>query len=235
MRQWGGFAALRAKPKLLGAGVLFEKPNTPNGTLTQVLNPELRRSAFYLPLGNERVRGYLMYEPWQMDRLQGAEKLHRFIDESVKTGLSREFFDGIRLVGPLASFDMTENWVEHPYQKGVALLGDAAGASDPTWGQGLSLTLRDARVLSESLLADDDWERASNNYASTHDNYFQALLRIHEWLFDLFLLAGDEAEKRRARALPILATEPDRIPDHNFSGPELRSDDDVRRRFFGEA
>jgi hypothetical protein len=28
--------------------------------------------------------------------------------------------------------------------------------------------------------------------------------------------------------------EPERFPDHTFSGPDLPSDDSVRRRFFGE-
>jgi 2-polyprenyl-6-methoxyphenol hydroxylase-like FAD-dependent oxidoreductase len=50
------------------------------------------------------------------------------------------YFDGAEPRGPLPSFDLTETWVNHPYRDGVALIGDAAGASDPVWGQGLSLT-----------------------------------------------------------------------------------------------
>jgi menaquinone-9 beta-reductase len=30
---------------------------------------------------------------------------------------------------------MTETWVEHPYRDGLALIGDAAGSTDPTWGR----------------------------------------------------------------------------------------------------
>jgi menaquinone-9 beta-reductase len=40
-------------------------------------------------------------------------------------------------IGPLASFDVSDTWVEHPYRDGVALLGDAAATTDPTYGQGL--------------------------------------------------------------------------------------------------
>jgi hypothetical protein len=29
-------------------------------------------------------------------------------------------------------------------------------------------------------------------------------------------------------------SEPDRVPDHVFSGPELPNDEHARRRFFGE-
>jgi flavin-dependent dehydrogenase len=46
-----------------------------------------------------------------------------------------ETYEGTRLLGPLASFDMTETWVHHPYRDGRVLIGDAAGASDPTWGR----------------------------------------------------------------------------------------------------
>jgi 2-polyprenyl-6-methoxyphenol hydroxylase-like FAD-dependent oxidoreductase len=51
---------------------------------------------------------------------------------------------------------MTETWVDHPYRDGLVLVGDAAAASDPTWGQGLSLTSRDVRVLAEKLLSAND-------------------------------------------------------------------------------
>jgi 2-polyprenyl-6-methoxyphenol hydroxylase-like FAD-dependent oxidoreductase len=47
---------------------------------------------------------------------------------------------------------------EHPYRDGIALIGDAA-ASDPAYGQGMSLTLRDARVLREYLVTTEDGVR----------------------------------------------------------------------------
>jgi 2-polyprenyl-6-methoxyphenol hydroxylase-like FAD-dependent oxidoreductase len=136
--------------------------------------------------------------------------------------------------GPLASFDMTETWVDHPYRDGLAMIGDAAGASDPSWGQGLSLTLRDARVLAENLLSGDDWPAAANNYASAHDGYFNTERIVGQWVFDLLFQQGFGADQRRERALPLLAAEPDRFPDHFFSGPELPCDENVRKRFFGE-
>src|SRR6185312_13278633 len=187
-----------------------------------------------LPIGNGLMRGYIMYPTAQIERLQGTADVPRFVDESIKSGLDSEFFAGARAVGPLASFDMTETWVEHPYRDGVALLGDAAGSSDPTFGQGLSVTLRDVRLLSENLRASDDWESEGNRYAEVRTAYFKRLIEVHQWIFDLFLGAGPEADKLRERALPLLATEPERVPDHNFSGPDLPCDDDVRRRFFGE-
>ena len=39
-------------------------------------------------------------------------------------------------IGPLATFDRADTWVEHPYKEGVVLVGDAAATTDPTYGQG---------------------------------------------------------------------------------------------------
>jgi 2-polyprenyl-6-methoxyphenol hydroxylase-like FAD-dependent oxidoreductase len=232
-RAWGGFANVRGKPKLLGAGVLFENLSIDAGTSIQMINPFLGRIAYLFPQGAGRGRAYLMYEK-ELPRLQSENDNSRFVDECVKTGIPLETYVGARQIGPLASFDMTENWVEHPYRSGLALLGDAAGSSDPTWGQGLSLTMRDVRVLSENLLAGDDWDRAGHEYADARDRYFKNVITVGDWFFDQFLARGPEADSRRERAFPLMMTEPNRVPDHLVSGPDLPCDDQVRQRFFGE-
>ena len=175
-----------------------------------------------------------MYGSSLSDRLQGAGDVSRFIDESIKAGLPGRGYTAARAVGPLASFDMTETWVEHPYRDGVVLIGDAAGSSDPTWGQGLSITLRDVRELSERLRVNHDWDLASHQYARAHDAYFQTGLRVQGWHFDLMFDEGAEAVRLREHAFPLLAAEPDRMPDQAFSGLDLPSDQKVRMRFFGQ-
>jgi len=124
--------------------------------------------------------------------------------------------------------------VDHPYRDGVALIGDAAASSDPTWGQGLSLTIRDARVLRDALLAHHDWNATGLAYAQEHDRHYGVTHRVDTWYADLFLEIGPEADARRSRAMPLLAREPERLPDSPTSGPEVASDDSVRARFFGE-
>jgi 2-polyprenyl-6-methoxyphenol hydroxylase-like FAD-dependent oxidoreductase len=130
---------------------------------------------------------------------------------------------------------MTETWVDHPYRHGLVLVGDAAAASDPTWGQGLSLTSRDVRVLAEKLLSANDWDAAAHSYAEDHDRYFNVTREVGQCLFDIFLAQGPEYDRLRERALPRLMTEPDRVPDHIWSGPEMPFDEDVRKRFYGES
>ena len=187
-----------------------------------------------VPLGGGRARAYLVYEAAAAHRISGDAALSRFLTESVETGVPPEFYANARAAGPLATFNGADHWVDHPYRNGVVLIGDAATSSDPTFGQGLSLTMRDVRVLRDKLLADSDWEAACNAYADEHDRHYGAIHRVSAWWNTVFWERGEEAELRRARVLPMLAQEPSRIPDHFFGGPDLPADETVRRRLFGE-
>jgi 2-polyprenyl-6-methoxyphenol hydroxylase-like FAD-dependent oxidoreductase len=125
--------------------------------------------------------------------------------------------------------------VDHPYRNGIALIGDAAASSDPSWGQGLSLTLCDARVLRDALLADDDWEAAGHAYGDEHDRYFGVVHMVEDWLTQFFYETSPEAHARRARAFPLIAQDPTRVPDTLMSGPEMTVvNEETRRRLFGE-
>jgi hypothetical protein len=50
----------------------------------------------------------------------------------------------------------------------------------------------------------------------------------------VFQRLGPEADARRARALPLIAQDPTRVPDVLFSGPEFSLNASSRARFFGE-
>jgi 2-polyprenyl-6-methoxyphenol hydroxylase-like FAD-dependent oxidoreductase len=58
-----------------------------------------------------------------------------------------------RAIGPFNSFLKEDHWTENPTAAGVVLVGDAAGHNDPIIGQGLSIALRDVRLVSETILA----------------------------------------------------------------------------------
>ncbi len=168
-------------------------------------------------------------------RLSGRQHIRDFIAACVETGVPAEWFEGAEVAGPLATFEGADRWVDHPYREGVALIGDAAAATDPSWGCGLSLTLRDVRVLRDRLLASEDWAAAARSYAEEHDRYYGALHRIEGWLTELVYELGPEADARRDRVLPLHAEERDRRPDLLGLGPESPSDEAARRRFFGES
>jgi 2-polyprenyl-6-methoxyphenol hydroxylase-like FAD-dependent oxidoreductase len=187
VRKWAGFPLQQDPEQLLIAGVMLDNmPLPPDDTNYVVFNVPLGQEALLFPQGQGRVRAYFVYRTHERARLQGATDLSRFVEESIRAGAPAEWFAGVRAIGPLATFDGAATWVEHPYQDGVVLLGDAAGASDPTWGQGLSLTLRDVRVLRDYLLRHEDWETAGHAYAGEHDRYFNVIHTANNCMTEMF-------------------------------------------------
>jgi len=233
-RRWRPFEVKQDPPFLMIAGVLVDNMETPEDTGLIYMNPGISQGSYLFPQGGGRVRAYSAYPVTAGYRLQGDKDLPRFIDESVNAGAPRSIFDGILPMGPLASFEAADTWVEHPCADGVVLVGDAAASNDPSWGQGLSITLRDVRVLRDRLLDGADWDRAGHDYAREHDRHYGVIHEVTQAFKDMFMRGGPEADARRGRALPAIAQNPMRVPDHLFSGPDLPWNAEVRRVFFGE-
>jgi 2-polyprenyl-6-methoxyphenol hydroxylase-like FAD-dependent oxidoreductase len=234
VRKWAAFPVRRDPARILFSGVVFDDLPAADDAGQLAMQPDIGRISLLFPQGGGRVRAYVGYHK-DADPPRGTEAdLARFVAESTRAGIDARLYTGARAAGPLATFDGADAWVEHPYRAGVVLVGDAAATSDPTWGQGMSLTLRDVRTLRDRLLADDDWPAAADTYAVEHDRYYGVVHAADQWFADLFMELGPEAEARRARALPLIATDATRIPDVPFSGPDLPVDDTTRRRFFGE-
>ena len=116
--------------------------------------------------------------------------------------------------GPLATFDGRTTWAESAYRHGVALLGDAAANTDPTWGQGLSMALRDARILLEQLLSNDDWHAAGQAYAEARRPYFNVVHTMENWQTQLLMDTGPDADAIRARRPAKLARRSHPQPRH---------------------
>jgi 2-polyprenyl-6-methoxyphenol hydroxylase-like FAD-dependent oxidoreductase len=234
VRSSARFPVLRDPEDVMIAGILLENVAAAEDTLQGIYNFALGHLVVVGPQGGGRVRMYLCYHDATQARFQGPGDLARFVDGCKKTGASAALFENARQVGPLATFGCAHSWVDHPYRDGVALVGDTATSSDPTWGQGLSLTLRDARVLRDHLMQSDDWDAAGHAYAEKHDGYAGRLHTFHKWMTAMYLAAGPDADARRARAMPLIAKDPSRQPDALFVGPDLPVDEAARKRFFGE-
>jgi 2-polyprenyl-6-methoxyphenol hydroxylase-like FAD-dependent oxidoreductase len=235
VRRWGNFTVRRDSDRLIIAGVLLEGgEGYREDAIYLMLNPVLFRGVFIITQGDRRFRAYLVYRSDDDLQMRGVEALPRFVAGCIECRVPPEFYANAKPAGPLASFQGADSWVDHPYSSGVVLIGDAAAASDPTWGQGLSLTLRDVRVLRDFLLADENWDLAARGYASEHDRYYGALHTWEDWYTSFFFDRGEQANARRAKAMPLIMEDPSRVPDHLFCGPDLPIDDSVRRRFFAE-
>jgi 2-polyprenyl-6-methoxyphenol hydroxylase-like FAD-dependent oxidoreductase len=228
------FQVLRDPEDRMIAGILLENVPAAEDTLQGIYNFGLGQLVVVAPQGGGRVRMYLCYHDATQARFQGLGDLARFVEGCKKTGANTALFEDVRQAGPLATFGCAHSWVDHPFRDGVALLGDSAASSDPTWGQGLSLTMRDARVLRDHLMRTDDWSAAGHAYADEHDDYAGRMHTFHQWMTAIYLATGSEADARRARAMPLIAKDPSRQPDSLFVGPDLPVDEAVRKRFFGE-
>jgi menaquinone-9 beta-reductase len=234
-RKWGGFAVQEQSNPYYMAGVLLTEVEAPADTIYFLFNPAIGMCAVLVPLGDSQFRAYLIYPKANGYRLQGDSMLGQFISESPRVYPPlAEYYAEAKNIGPLASFDASDSWVEHPYKDGVALVGDAAATTDPTYGQGLSLALRDARTLRDELSRDSDWAAAASRYADQRRVYFRTCRTVEGWLRTLFLDPCPEAAALRAKAMPRIAEDPTRVADHVNSGLDLPLNEHVRARMFGE-
>jgi 2-polyprenyl-6-methoxyphenol hydroxylase-like FAD-dependent oxidoreductase len=137
--------------------------------------------------------------------------------------------------GPLGFFPNADVPVDRVTDDGIALIGDAAGANDPTQGHGLSLVFRDVRTLRDRLAADP--VTAMESYGAQRLAYY-GILRAHaSWAAPLLAGTGSTLEALREQVRRARESDPSAEGFGNLlaTGPtNQRTDDATRSRFFGE-
>ena len=234
MRRLGGFDVRVDADHTMVAGVLLDDVPTSDDATHLWLNPELGLFVLIFPQGNGRARAYVCYPAGTGENLSGERMITRFAEQATNAGAPAENYAKARVSGPLVTFNGALARVEHAYHNGVALIGDAAAATDPTWGQGLSLTVRDARVLRDHLLQHEDWNEAGHAYAREHNVYCDVVHTFENWTTQVLLDTGPESEARRARAFSSWQRDRNSHPDMLLNGPHKTLDEAARKRFFGE-
>jgi 2-polyprenyl-6-methoxyphenol hydroxylase-like FAD-dependent oxidoreductase len=235
VRKWGGFESSEEQGGNQLAGVLLENYSGSPDTSTAVFNPFMGRVVFIFPQGGGKARAYLGSRTDKADRLQGDADFRTLIEGSVQTGAAAALYEGVTQAGPVATFLGFDSWVKHPYKDGIALVGDAAQTSDQTWGQGLSITFKDARLLRDALLATDDWDAAGHKYAEAANESFQHVRLVEDWMTQVMMDQSAEANAIRSKVLPGMATGTLTLPDTHIAGPDLApADDAARKAMFGD-
>jgi menaquinone-9 beta-reductase len=234
VRKWGNFEKRSDPERLFISGVLLEDMNVERDGLYWLINTEVGQEASLFPQADGRVRAYFVHRAEESFRMHGRDDVAAFIEKCIAIGAPADYYAGAEACGPLATFCASDSWVEHPYKNGVALVGDAAAASDPAWGQGTALAVRDVRILCDQLCSHDDWDRGGHAYAAEHDRHYGAIHTVTEWLTDMFYAGGEEADETRRRALPVIASDGTRMPSHVTDGPDMPVNETVKRRFFAE-
>jgi 2-polyprenyl-6-methoxyphenol hydroxylase-like FAD-dependent oxidoreductase len=233
VRSWASLPVSRDPDRLVIAGLLCEGVPAPENATHHGVGGE--GATLVAPLGQQRARVYFMYRKDGGARgLAGERRVGDFLSFCGTSGVPGEWCAVAKAAGPLAEFNGADHWVGHPARDGVVLIGDAAAATDPDWGTGLSLTLLDVLTLRDCLLSNSDWEVAIHQYAVGHDRYHKSLHDLTQAFAELLWTPGHEADARRNRVLPRLLTDPRGLPDLIGLGPESRMDDEAQRLLFGE-
>jgi len=215
-RKWVGFTVAEQMHDYYMAGVLLSDVTSPPDTMYFVFNPQFDMCIGLIPIGKNRHRAYYTMEY----RLQGTQVIDLFFRESARCYAPlADYYAAAKCIGPLASFDVSELWVEHPHRDGVVLMGDAASTSDPTYGQGLSLALRGARVLLDELSANHNWTAAASHYAEKHRRWRGACCTVEGWFRTLFQDPSSQSAALREKAMPLITEDPTRVPRSHLQRP----------------
>lgn len=157
VREAAGIVLHQDKPHHWFAGLLVEGVEGWADDL-QAIGTEGDFGFLAFPQGNGRVRVYGGYALEEARRFAGPEGPRRFLDAfAVNCSPENRSLVAGRPAGPLFSYINADSWTDAPFAEGAVLIGDAAGWNDPIIGQGLSITYRDVRIVSEILLGGDDW------------------------------------------------------------------------------
>ena len=199
-----------------------------------ILNDKVDGVTPLFPQGDGFARAYVFAQGDAAASYAGPGGYQRFIATAIKMGIPEDVIGEAEQAGPLAAFVADDSWIEHSAGDGFVLIGDAAGISDPTWGMGLALAFRDARVLAEALAGNDEWAVAADAYATERRRYFETVQTAESWMSELTLTRGAAARRRRLRAMRLWAKNPSRALDLPGLGPAVDISETARERFFGE-
>jgi 2-polyprenyl-6-methoxyphenol hydroxylase-like FAD-dependent oxidoreductase len=228
-----GLALRETRPTTMGGGMLVDGLDAwPADQASLGTEGDLYHLVF--PRAHGRARLYLLHDVAQRGRFAGPDRQARFLDAFQFRCLpDAEVFRSGRPAGPCAFYPMNDTWTDVPCAPGVVLIGDAAGWNDPIIGQGLSIALRDVRMVADVVRAGPDRSvTAFTPYVQERQERMRRLrlaAKIQTALVATFTPSG--AARRKAfytvfRTDPVLGGPrlaaqlgPERVPAEAF-GPE---------------
>jgi 2-polyprenyl-6-methoxyphenol hydroxylase-like FAD-dependent oxidoreductase len=191
---------------------------------------------FVFPEQNHRARAYVVL------RDDALEPVRRDPSGQASLELLRSVLDPARLVdaqpaGPQGVFSNADSWAAAYAVPGLLLIGDAAGANDPSQGHGLAATMRDVRELRDAIANDGLSDATLARVQATISGYRETLRIVGRWNACLWMTIGAEADARRETSLAARADDPDSggFAQIFSRGPrDLIADAEARCRYFGE-
>jgi menaquinone-9 beta-reductase len=182
-----------------------------------------------------RARAYLVCQPEAAAGMRGQGAAEAFL-ATCAAAYPHGAFACARVVGPVAFFPGSDIYPDRIAGEGIVLVGDAAGANDPSQGQGISLAFRDVRELRD-LLVTQEWKAAIEEFAHRRPSWYEPLRAYAIWDGPLFTDVGPDADAARARQRRAAERDPWR---HGYGvinaiGPEgLPVMEAARRHYLGQ-
>jgi 2-polyprenyl-6-methoxyphenol hydroxylase-like FAD-dependent oxidoreductase len=157
--------------------------------------------------------------------------------ERARAVLPDEPFPQWEAAGPAGFFPNAEIVSSLMHGDRAVLVGDAAGATDPSLGHGIALTLRDVRRLSELLLDSVAWESVPAAFAHERRAWFDAIRAHSKWVADINVGVGPAYDALRARVAKAREHDPAAggwAAIFAFGPDGLVPTDEARAHFLGE-
>jgi 2-polyprenyl-6-methoxyphenol hydroxylase-like FAD-dependent oxidoreductase len=179
-----------------------------------------------------------LYLVMSAQRLQdtGIDRSFPALVEYAAARMPEGTLQNVRQEGPIGFFPNNDIWASRITGNDVVLIGDAAGAPDPTQGHGTALLFHDVRALGELLLSESNWERAIEEFAERRHRAFAVIHEVDLWHNVFFDTSADSARLREGN---------ERARQHDptvggfwsleTTGPAgMVADEAARRHYFGE-
>lgn len=194
-----------------------------------------RGFAMIFPQGDNRARVYYTCPTEEARVLSGTGNADDFL-AAVARCYPNGTFTHAEPAGPHGFFPNADLVCTRIAGPRAVAIGDAAGANDPTQGQGMSLTFRDARVLRD-LLTIQRFEDVSELFEEERRAAYD-VARVHaSWAAPLLVGAGPEADALQEQVQRAREKDPSAGGYANIfvTGPVgLPTDVAARQHFYGE-
>jgi 2-polyprenyl-6-methoxyphenol hydroxylase-like FAD-dependent oxidoreductase len=175
-------------------------------------------------------RAYLLHHKDALPRLLSGQRDFAEVKRHfAEIGWPADWLEVLEPHGTFATFDGAHRWIVGSLPENCVLVGDAFGVSDPVWGNGLSRSLRDVRLLSDRLIENNDWGAAARLFVEDHNDFFHRLRRVERLNARLHFAIGSEAAALRKRAYILMGERPELSPDVTGNGPDIVGLDDMER------
>jgi 2-polyprenyl-6-methoxyphenol hydroxylase-like FAD-dependent oxidoreductase len=179
--------------------------------------------------GGGRARAYIVPGVSGKQRFTGPDRVNAFLAAcAVSSYPWSEQVAHATPAGPVATYPGDDTWTATPFADGVVLIGDAAGHNDPVIGQGLSIALRDARMVRDLVL---DGARTADAFAPYGAERLERMARLRFVADVVAATQAEDADNRAARRAYLgerMATMDPEVMGvlmGAFAGPETMPDD----------